>query len=61
MNIPKIKFVQGLVTPRIEPRKLSAGCKVLDNFIPGLQGYVERRPGTKIIYKSTRPLVDDDE
>ena len=35
------------------------GCRTCQNFIPQIWGNVERRPGTKYIYSSERPPVDD--
>lgn len=38
-----------LIKARVDHQKYSAGCKVLENFIPLLQGPVQRRGGTRMI------------
>lgn len=47
------KFNFGEVSPllnaRVDHQKYSAGCKKLENFIPLLQGPVQRRGGTKFV------------
>ncbi len=59
--MPKIamainKFNYGEVSPlmagRVDLAKYQSGCKVMENFIPLLQGPVRRRGGTRFIAKS---------
>lgn len=49
-NMPIITFNAGELSPHIDARfdveKYSAGCRVLENFIPRIYGDAERRPGT---------------
>lgn len=49
-NVPIIKFNAGELSEQIDARfdidKYSAGCRVLENFIPRIYGTAERRPGT---------------
>lgn len=63
MNIPIIKYTSGEVSPKIDARTdieaHESGCRHLDNFISRIYGVIERRPGTKKIYQSERPPVDD--
>ena len=62
-NIPIIRFSSGIISPKADARDdvdfYSGGCRHLDNMIPRKYGSVVRRPGTKHIYTSTRPLVED--
>ena len=63
-NIPIIRF-NGLVSPKADAREdmefYQGGLRVCNNFIMRKYGSAVRRPGTKKIYQSTRPLVDDTE
>ena len=59
MNEPSIKLFGGEVSPEIDARidieKYVSACRHCENFIAVKTGYIERRPGTKFIYKSEKP------
>ena len=63
-NIPIISLNGGVCTPQLDARddlvKKKSMCRHLENMIPLIQGPVERRPGTKFIYKSVSPVGSND-
>jgi len=54
-NVPIISFNAGELSPQIDARidveKYGSGCRHLENMIPLIYGGVERRPGTKFIWR----------
>jgi hypothetical protein len=60
MNIPITTMNGGECSPLVEARtdldKYESLCRKLENMLPRIYGPVERRPGTKFIYKSVSPV-----
>ncbi len=56
MNEPIISFNAGEFTEKIDIRsdtsKYASGCRKCENLIPIIYGGLERRPGTRYLYKS---------
>ena len=55
MSNPYIRMFKGEVNPGMADKVGSDYCRHLENFIPQKYGNIERRPGTRFIYKSEKP------
>ena len=59
----KTSFNSGELSPRLAGRvdldKYANGCSVMQNFVPLIQGPIERRPGTRFVATAKNQFEND--